>query len=75
LLRLLFLATLALTIAGVRMYAQPDEPSIIRTGRRLAEAGSATSIALLVVCLGGEVYIWLKYRHALSPQSQQVRVL
>ena len=74
-LRLLFLTTLALTIAGVRMHAQPDNPTIVHIGQRLAEAGSVLAIVLLSVCIVGEVYAWVNYRRTLSPKSQKVYVL
>ncbi|GAB7329041.1 hypothetical protein MBLNU13_g00886t2 [Cladosporium sp. NU13] len=71
-LRLLFLTTLALTIAGVRMHAQPDNQTIVNIGQRLAEAGSVLSIFLLGVSLVGEVYAWVKYRFTLSLKSQKL---
>jgi hypothetical protein len=74
-LRILFLTILALTIAGVRMHAQPDNPTVVHVGQKLAEAGSLLSIVLLGLCLVGEVYAWLNYRCTLSLKSQKVYIL
>jgi hypothetical protein len=74
-LRILFLTTLALTIAGVRMHAQPDSPTVVHVGHKLAEAGSLLSIVLLGLCLVGEVYAWLNYRRILSLESQKVYIM
>lgn len=57
------------------MHAQPDNPTIVDIGQKLAEAGSILSILLLGVCLVGEVYAWVNYRRTLSLKSQKVYVL
>ena len=74
-LRLLFLVTLALTIAGVRMHAQPDNPTVVHIGHKLAEAGGVLSVFLLSLCFVGEVYAWLNYRCTFSLKSQKVYIM
>jgi hypothetical protein len=54
------------------MHAQPDNPTVVHIGQRLAEAGSILSILLLGVCFVGEVYAWVNYRRTLSLKSQKV---
>lgn len=54
------------------MHAQPDNPTIVHLGERLAEAGAVLSIVLLTVCMSGEVYVWLSFRSTLSTKSQTV---
>lgn len=72
-LRLLFLATLVLTIAGVRMLVQMDNPAVMRIGKGLAEAGSVMALVLLTVCVGGELFVWARHGNKISPCSKRVR--
>lgn len=73
-LRLLFLTTLALTIAGVRMHAQKDSPDVVRIGQRLAEAGAIVSLALLGASFCGDVFLWCRCGRALERNSRKARV-
>ncbi|KAM0723810.1 hypothetical protein Q7P37_000800 [Cladosporium fusiforme] len=71
-LRLLFLATLVLTIAGVRMLVQMDNPAVMRIGKGLAEAGSVMALVLLTVCVGGELFVWIRHGNTISSCSKRI---
>jgi hypothetical protein len=64
-----------LTIAGIRMHIELDEPNIVYIGQKLLEAGAILSIVLLTICFGGEMYIWVKHRTILSRKSRKVSAL